>query len=120
MKLIQPRNKDIVIYNSLPIIGGLIGGLPAYIYCLFAVFISYTIYAWMHDMQETPKKGKVQNFIWAGFFIVNMLTYGTNGLSISIQALMYFYMLFFLILPMTKKAKEIRTNSLKEKGENHE
>lgn len=121
MQKLQPRKRDIVIWNTLAIMGGLIGGNVGYVYTCLAMFIAYTAFSFFYEFKTT--KGSRLNYFIVGFFaLFNYQFFGPLGLSLTIQSTINMYLMFMLVIPLGYKAraKYKATYSNNNKGENHE
>jgi hypothetical protein len=105
MKRLQPRKRDILIWNTIALIGGLIGGNIGYIYTSFALFIVYVAMSFFYEFKTT--KGSKLNYFIIGFFaLFNFQFFGPTGLSLTIQSTINMYLMFLLVIPLAYKARE--------------
>ena len=104
MRTTHPRKRDIVIWNSLAIMGGLIGGDTGYIYTTLALFFTYVTWSLTQDFKN--EKGSQWNFFIIGAFsLFNMQFFGPIGLSLTIQSAINMYIMFLFVIPMANLAK---------------
>lgn len=105
MQRLQPRKRDIVIWNTAAIMGGLIGGDTGYVYTCLALFIAYTTFSFIRPFKTT--KGSRWNYFIIGFFaLFNWNFFGPIGLSLTIQAAINMYLMFMLVIPLGYKARD--------------
>jgi ABC-type transport system involved in multi-copper enzyme maturation permease subunit len=107
MQRLQPRKRDIVIWNTLALMGGLIGGDSGYVYSCLALFIAYTVGSFFYEFKTT--KGSKWNYFIIGFFaLFNFQFFGPIGLSLTIQSAINMYLMFMLVIPLGYKARAKR------------
>lgn len=124
MKLIHPKIKDIVTWNTLAIMGGLAFGNNGYVYTTLALFLIYISIAVVFGVKES-NQSKWRNFtntlVIGSFALFNFQFFGPIGLDLTVQATINMYLMFFAFFPLVRLARAKHTNySHNNKGENHE
>jgi len=105
-KTIQPRTMDIVLFNIVQLVAGYLGGMQMFIYSTMTMFFIYTFLAWKGEFLGSTAGKTKQSFTWGLFVILDLLAFGSIGLAAGIQSAIYFYILFYLIMPLARTAKE--------------
>lgn len=107
MQKLQPRKRDIIIWNTAAIIGGLIGGDTGYVYTCLGLFLIYVASSFFYEFKTT--KGSRWNYFIIGFFaLFNFQYFGPIGLSLTIQSAINMYLMFMLVIPLGYKARAKR------------
>ena len=105
MRTTQPRKRDIVIWNTLAIMGGLIFGDIGYVYATLALFLVYVSLSLVYEFKN--EKGSQANFFIIGAFaLFNLQFFGPVGLGLTIQSAVNMYLMFLLVIPMANLAKD--------------
>lgn len=105
MRTTHPRKRDVIIWNTLAIVGGLIGGDLGYVYTTMALFIGYVIWSLIYDFNN-EKASRANFFIIGAFALFNLQFFGPVGLGLTVQSAVNMYIMFLLVIPMANMAKE--------------
>lgn len=105
MRTTHPRKRDIVIWNTLAIMGGLILGDTGYVYTTIALFLVYVGMSLIYEFKN-EKSSRANFFIIGAFALFNLQFFGPVGLGLTIQSAVNMYLMFLLVIPMANLAKE--------------
>lgn len=107
MRIIKPRIADLILWNAPQTVLGFMFGWQPMLAAMIIMFFGYLAYFIKNEFNEDKSTQKHIIITWTVFAFLNLLLLGNVGFGLTLQSMLYFYMLFYLMIPLVLSARKV-------------